>query len=342
MCSFKMPELRRDPVGGRWVIINTDYPSLPEDFHREDHKFRAMTCPFCPGNEHMTPPEVDVIRTKSSKPNSPGWQVRAVPNKFPALEIEADLDRRGIGIYDMSTGVGAHEVIAQGPDHNKEISDLSVSEVVNILSIYCRRATELAQDKRFKYVLIFKNYGPSAGASLEHPHTQLIALPMIPKNVAEELKGATSYFRFKDRCVFCDMLRQEQAEKERVITENKYFIALCPYVSRFPFEVWILPKKHNGYFCRTSKEELPELAAILKEVLLRIKSVLNDPAYNFIIHTTPANTADMEEGYHWHIEIMPKLTRTAGFEWGTGFYMVATPPEVAAKYLSKPATKVDS
>ncbi|PIQ89371.1 MAG: galactose-1-phosphate uridylyltransferase [Candidatus Omnitrophica bacterium CG11_big_fil_rev_8_21_14_0_20_42_13] len=328
-----MAQLRRDPIGGRWVIVNTEHPMLPDDFIKEEHKFKPMSCPFCPGNEHMTPPEVDVIRDENTMPNSPGWHIRAVPNKFPALIIEGDLDRRGFGIYDMSHGVGAHEVIAQSPQHDKEITDLEDGEVMNMLSMYCRRSIDLANDKRFKYIMIFKNYGPSAGASLEHPHTQLIALPMIPKNVLEELKGACSYFHYKDRCIFCDILRQEINDKDRIIVENKYFVALCPYVSRFPFEVWIMPKKHNGYFCHATHEELPEMAGILKNVLARVKAVLSNPAYNYIIHTTPVNTPDMEEGYHWHIEIMPKLTRIAGFEWGTGFYMVSTPPEIAARYL---------
>ena len=328
-----MVELRRDPLGGRWVIVDTDYPSLPGDFEKESHIFKEMACPFCPGNESITPTEIEVIRAPGSKPNTPGWQVRVVPNKFPALQIEGDLDRRGIGIYDMSRGVGAHEVIIQTPDHKKEIPDYSDEEAANVLSMYCRRSTDLSNDKRFKYVMIFKNYGPSAGASLEHPHTQLIALPMIPKNVLEEIEGARDYFNYKERCIFCDIIRQEMHEKERIICENKYYIALCPYVSRFPFEVWIMPKKHNIHFCQMAKDELPELARILKEALLRLKITLSDPAYNYIIHTAPVNTAEPEEGYHWHFEIMPKLTRVAGFEWGTGFYIVSTPPELAAKYL---------
>lgn len=328
-----MAELRRDPLGGRWVIIETDDPMQPENFIKEAHVFKSITCPFCYGNEHMSGVEVDVIRPEGSKPNSPGWSVRAVPNKFPALRIEGELDRHGIGIYDISEGVGAHEVIIDSSYHDREIPDLANEEVGDILSVYCRRSMDLIKDKRFKYIMVFKNYGPSAGASIEHPHTQLIALPMIPKNVAEELEGADAYFNYKERCIFCDMLRQEVAEKERVVIENKYYIAICPYVSRFPFEVWILPKKHNGYFCHVSKDELGDLAMILKEVLSRIKTVLSNPAYNYIIHTSPVNIADTHEGYHWHMEIMPKLTRTAGFEWGTGFYIVGTPPELAAKYL---------
>jgi len=194
------------------------------------------------------------------------------------------------------------------------------------------RALDLVKDKRFKYIMLFKNYGPSAGASLEHPHSQIIALPMIPKNVHEELVGAQEYFEYRERCIFCDILRQETQDKERIIIEDKYFMAFCPFVSRFPFEIWIVPKKHNGYFCHMSKEEIPSLANILKEVIARVKNVLPSPAYNFIIHSSPVN-GDSSESYHWHIEFMPKLTRVAGFEWGSGFYLVPTPPELAAQYL---------
>jgi UDPglucose--hexose-1-phosphate uridylyltransferase len=327
-----MAELRRDPIVGRWVIIDSEHPSGPNDFEKEMHQWRSGDCPFCYSNEAMTPPEIEVIRQTGTLPNTPGWNIRVVPNKFPALRIEGDLNRQGIGIFDMSNGIGAHEVVIETPYHHKDIPDLVNEEIENILFMLCRRALDLTKDKRFKYVMIFKNYGPSAGASLEHPHTQLIALPMVPKNVSEEIRGALNYFEYRERCIFCDILRQETQEKERIIAENKHFLAFCPFVSRFPFEVWILPKIHNGYFCHVPKEEIPGLASILKETLSKLKNTLSNPAYNFIIHTSPLDGTE-SEGFHWHIEIMPKLTRVAGFEWGTGFYIVATPPELAAKYL---------
>lgn len=327
-----MAELRRDPIVGRWVIIDTDHPSGPEDFEKEPLAFRGGDCPFCYGNEATTPPEIEVIRDPATQSNKPGWQVRVVANKFPALQIEGDIERRGLGLYDMSSGIGAHEIIVQTPYHHKELSDLEDYEVENVIKMYCRRMTDLYKDIRFKYILLFKNYGPSSGASLEHPHTQLIALPMIPKNVQEELDGAFEYFDYRERCIFCDINRQELQEKERIVFESKYFLAFCPYVSRFPFEVWIIPKKHQDAFCQMNHEQILELAKMLKSTLQRIKDVLLHPAYNFIIHTSPINT-EHREGYHWHIEIMPKLTRVAGFEWGTGFYIVPTPPELAAKYL---------
>ena len=328
-----MSDLRRDPIGGRWVIVDTDHPSKPEDFEYEQHILRGGVCPFCYGNESMTPPEIEVIRDPNTAPNTSGWQVRVVSNKFPALQIEGDLDRRGIGIYDMSNGVGAHEVLIETPYHEKDIPDLLNSEVENFLSMYCRRTQDLIKDKRFKYIMVFKNFGAAAGASLEHPHTQIIALPMVPKNVMEEIRGAHDYFDYRERCVFCDIIKQETQEKERIILENKYFLSFCPFVSRFAFEMWIMPKKHQGYFCQMSGEEVSALAAILKETIARLEKIFPHPSYNYIIHSSPINGEDSSEGYHWHIELMPKLTRVAGFEWGSGFYLVPTPPELAAKYL---------
>ena len=329
-----MSELRRDPIVGRWVIVDTDHPNRPEDFEYERHTYKGALCPFCYGNEAMTPPEIEVIRDPNTAPNSSGWQVRVVANKFPALQIEGELDRRGEGIYDFSNGVGAHEVLMETPYHHKDIPDLQNSEIENFLSMYCRRALDLAKDKRFKYIMIFKNFGAAAGASLEHPHTQLVALPMVPKSAMEEIRGAQAYFEFRERCIFCDIIRQEVQDKERVILENKYFLSFCPYVSRFPFELWIIPKKHNGYFCHLPQEEIPSLAAILKESIARLKVIFPALSYNYILHSSPTNgDTGGVEGYHWHIEFMPKLTRVAGFEQGSGFYLVSTPPELAAQYL---------
>ncbi|MDD5431424.1 MAG: galactose-1-phosphate uridylyltransferase [Candidatus Omnitrophica bacterium] len=328
-----MAELRRDPIIGRWIIVETDQPNKPEDYVHEQYVPKGGVCPFCYGNESMTPPEIDSIRHLDTQANSSGWQVRVVPNKFPALQIEGELDRRGIGIYDMSNGVGAHEVLVETPYHHKDIPDLLNEEIENFIVMYCRRINDLERDKRFKYIMLFRNYGAAAGASLEHPHTQLIALPMVPKNVMEELRGSENYFDFRDRCLFCDIIRQENQEKERIVLENKYFIAFCPYVSRFPFETWIIPKKHNGSFSRMPHEEIPAFAAILKDTISKLKKVFVNLSYNYIIHSSPINGDGGQDSYHWHLELMPKLTRVAGFEWGTGFYLVSTPPELAAQYL---------
>ncbi len=329
-----MAELRRDPIVGRWVIVDTDHPNGPKDFQYEQYIQKAGgVCPFCYGNETMTPPEIDAIREAGTAANTSGWQVRVVPNKFPALQVEGELNRRPLGIYDMSNGVGAHEVLVETPYHAKDICDLLPNEVENYLKMCCRRALDLAKDKRFKYLMFFRNFGSAAGASLEHPHTQIIALPMVPKNALEEIHGAKNYFDYRERCIFCDIIRQETQEKERIILENKYFLSFCPFVSRFPFEIWIMPKKHSGHFCFMSPEEMPALALILKETIAKIKNIFVNLSYNYIIHSAPINSDSEVEYYHWHIEFMPKLTQVAGFEWGTGFYIDPTSPELAAQYL---------
>ena len=328
-----MPELRRDPVVGRWVIVNTDDSLLPEAFEKELHEQKELrTCHFCPGRESQTPSEIEAVRAHGTHPNTPGWAVRIVPNKFPALKIEGELNKRGVGLFDMSNGVGAHEVLIETPDHNRGLADFTNEEILEVIKKYQSRSVSLSGDKRFKYILIFKNFGESAGASMEHGHSQIIALPMVPKYVREELNGAKEYYDYRGRCVFCDMIHQEYNDKERIVTENEDFISFCPYVPRYPFETWIFPKKHSSQFTTLGGDELFRLACILKEMLLRMKVALSDPSYNFFLHVTPVHYEN-QESYHWHIEIIPKLAQVAGFEWGTGFYIVPTDPKVAAQHL---------
>jgi len=330
-----MTQLRRDPIVGRWVIVEDERPWRPKDFGVCPHAYEEIThCPFCAGNERMTPPEIAAVRPTRSAPNTPGWKVRVVPNRFPALQIEGELDRQGVGLYDRTNGIGAHEVIIETPEHAKDLPDLTYDDVRMVLETYAGRSADLQRDKRFKYMMLFKNYGTEAGATLDHNHAQLIALPMIPKNVLEELDGAAAYYEYRERCIFCDILRQEEEEKERVLDENETFTAFCPYVSRFPFEMWIMPRQHKEFFCYSAPQELDALARILKDTLTRMRRTLNDPAYNFIIHTTPNDGREHPE-YHWHLEIMPRISRIAGLEWGTGLYVVPTPPEVAARYLKE-------
>ena len=327
-----MSDLRRDPVTGRWNIIDTDDPALPGAFEVESPVPSGGKCPFCYGNEAMTPPEVYAVRPAGSAANGPGWQLRVVPNRFPALKIEGELGRRGIGLFDMCNGLGAHEVIIETPDHQRQMADLSLEELAGVLKASMARSLDLRGDARFKYTLLFKNFGLSAGASLEHGHTQLIALPIIPKRVQEELRGAERYLEFRERCVFCDMLQQELQDDERLISDNRSFVAYCPFVSSFPFEIWILPRQHRADFGQVAPEELLDFGRILKDTLGRMRRVLADPPYNFILHTAPIESRERDE-YHWHLELIPKLTKVAGFEWGTGFYINPTPPELAAKLL---------
>jgi len=330
-----MPELREDPIMGRWVIIATQRAKRPNDFKSEkDAIIENDSCPFCEGNEKLTPPEVDADRTSTNDKDVPGWLTRTVPNKYPALENVVDLGKRSEGIFDMMEGVGQHEVIIESPSHVKQLADLSVEEIKKVVAVYKRRSIALGQDQRFKYVLIFKNYGLAAGASLEHSHTQLISLPIVPRRVSEEIEGIQRYFKKKNKCVFCDIIEQEKKEQKRQICENNDFYAFCPFASRSPFEVCIVPKKHQHSFVDISEDQIDSFSKILKDVLLRIKVLLDNPPYNFIIHTSPLN-GKADELLHWHVELMPKLTKIAGFEWGTGFYINSTPPELASECLKE-------
>jgi len=333
-----MSQLRRDPITGRWIIVTTEAATKPGEFVFEKHKKKKdKNCPFCLGNESMTPPEITAHR-KEGKTNTPGWWVRVVPNKFPALKIEGKLNKEGIGVFDKINGIGAHEVIIDNPDHLSEISDCSDYQAEEIIWAYLGRSNDLRRDRRFKYILIFKNYGKPAGASLEHPHSQVIALPIVPKRVNEEVISANKYYEYKERCVFCDMLRQEEEEKERVVLENEDFMCFCPFVSRFPYEMWIMPKRHHSDFnsLELKKEGVKNLGLILRDSMKKLKLTLGDPPYNYIIHTSPINGHERED-YHWHIEIMPRLIEVAGFEWGSGFYINPVAPEVAARNLKKSA-----
>jgi len=329
-----MPDLRRDPVVGRWVIISTERAGRPRDFfHVEPTRpSSAGLCPFCPGQEHLTPREVLAYRPQAGEANSPGWTVRVVPNKFPALQVEGDLGRVGVGLYDRMNGLGAHEVIIETADHKDTLADLPSKRIEDVLWAYRDRVVDLKRDLRFRYILVFKNHGAPAGATLEHTHSQLIALPVIPTIVMNEIEGCRTHFQQKERCIYCDIIRQEQEDSERIVAENQEFLCVAPFAARFPFEMWILPKRHAAYFEESQKGQFELLAPNLSEALRRMDRVLSRPAYNFILHTSPLHEKT-DPFYHWHIEIIPKLTQVAGFEWGTGFYINPVTPEDSAKFL---------
>jgi UDPglucose--hexose-1-phosphate uridylyltransferase len=328
-----VPELRKDPITGRWVIISTDRQKRPNDFRLERSAASGREqCPFCPGHEAMTPPEILAYRQNGGAANAPGWELRVVPNKYPALQVEGTIDREGEGIFDRMNGIGAHEVIIETPDHDRSLALMSEPEIERVLWAYRERMLDLKQDHRLRYILVFKNHGAAAGATLEHPHSQLIALPIVPDFVREELEGARLHYQVKERCVFCDVVQQEGRDGQRVIQENADVIALAPYAPRFAFETWLLPKRHGARYETAPRHEYESLARLLKSVLQRLDRALEAPPYNLIVHTSPFSE-EVGQLYHWHIEIMPKLTRVAGFEWGTGFYINPTPPEEAARVL---------
>ncbi len=327
-----MPELRKDPITGRWVIIATDRAKRPSDFIRQPvPPALPGICPFDSGNEHKTPPEILAYRNSGGR-DEPGWRVRVVPNKFPVLGIEGDLNREGEGMYDKMNGIGAHEVIIETPQHSVTLGEMPEHQIEEVLWAFKDRVSDLKKDRRFRYIILFRNHGEAAGASLEHPHSQLIALPVIPKRVKEEVDGGRLFYEMKERCIYCDIIRQETTAGTRLVSETERFTVLEPYAPRFPFETWILPKRHLSHYEDSDAPMLKDMAWVLRSTMRKMEKVLERPAYNFIVHSAPVQEAELPY-YHWHVEIIPKLTKVAGFEWGTGFYINPTPPEESARFL---------
>lgn len=336
-----MSELRWDPLKLHWVIIATERGRRPRDFQVEPNEAEMTSCPFCYGNEDKTPAEIFAIRP-SGPANAPNWKVRVIPNKYPVLRIEGEIKSKGYGLYDVMTGIGAHEVIIETPQHEKGLADLSVVEVTDVLVAYRARFLDLRRDSRFRYMVLFKNHGVRAGATLAHSHSQLIAVPLTPPVAATELKICRDFYANKERCIFCDLIDFELTCGDRVVKEFPNFVSVTPYASCFPFELRLYPKKHSHDFAMMDDGQLAELAAAMKDMLLRLKTVLKDPPYNFILHSAPPQQqrlgkpeywGSLEYDYHWHIELVPRLTQIAGFEWGTGFYINPTSPEDAALFL---------
>jgi len=329
---------------GRWVIISTERAKRPDEFLPlvPAQNEAQPDCPFCQGHEAKTPPEILAVRPSGAPANTPGWSVRVVPSISPVLGIEGKLEHRAKGLYDVATGIGAHEVVVETPEHISSLGQLAQEQIKQVIDTYIQRITDLEQDPRFKYVLLFKNYGSAAGEGrFRHSRSQLIALPINPIRLKDELHGARQYFELKERCIFCDILRQELEAGQRIAVETTHFVALTPFASRFPFELWILPKEHAADFIHLAPEGRADLARILKTTLSKLSRVLHDPPYNTILHTAPFRRPragywrTIDQDFHWHLEIMPRLTRVAGFEWGSGFYINPTPPEEAARFLKE-------
>jgi UDPglucose--hexose-1-phosphate uridylyltransferase len=339
-----MRELRKDPVLNRWVVISTERNLRPSDFESFGAYINhtGEPDPFAEGNEALTPPEIYALRPYNTRPNSPGWTVRVIPNKYPALGIEGDLDPRGYGLYDRMNGVGAHEVIIETPNTDEHLHQLSLEQITAILSTIRLRIEDLSRDLRFAYILPFKNHGYAAGASLRHTHSQIIATPVVPARVVEELSAAQAHWDQKRRSIFSDIMDQELMMGERIVCDSQYYLAFCPFASSSPFEVHIYPKRREQDYRNVDLEELKGLSEVIKMVLLKWQSAIGDVAYNMLIRSAPYDTPisplrrdfpHMAAFYSWHVEMFPRLSRGAGFEWGTGFYINSTPPEDAAQFL---------
>ncbi len=332
-----MSEVRRDIVTDTWVIIDIENDEIP--VVSAEVAESAGPCPFCEGNELQTPHEIFAVRS-GTQANSPGWKVRVVPNLHPILRVEGELEKFGVGVYDMVTGTGANEVIIEAPNHITNIADLNEEHIGFVLHTYQMRIADLHKDKRIRYVLIFKNYGRLAGSStISHVHSDLIALPATPNRVKQKLNGAYEYYRYKERCLFCDIIQQEIEMGERLILQTERFVAFAPYASRFPVEVMVIPKHHAFSYKMVSATETKELAYVLKKVFTAIRSGFSDPPYNMVLTDSPnlLPMADywktIEQDFHWHIEIIPRIYRTTGFELGTGFYINRFGPERSARIL---------
>ncbi len=327
-----MPEFRKDPIVGRWTIIAEERAKRPMPLRQPSYLGSEGLCPFCEGNERFTPPEIAAFRGHGAGPNGTGWRVRAVPNRHPALAIEERLDKRGEGVYDRIGGVGAHEVIIEGPEHHDSLSCLTPERVREILWMYRDRLLDLKNDTRFVHGLIFKNRGAAAGATLEHGHSQLLMSPVTPPIIEQEINGARRFFDYRGRCIYCDIIEQELGDERRIVMDSSQFVVYCPYASRFPFEMAIAPKRHASRFDQLTKGEIDELGSVLREAVWRLELALDDPAYNSVIHSAAFDPHDLPH-YHWHFEIVPRLAPIGGLEWGAGYFVNPVAPETAARCL---------
>jgi UDPglucose--hexose-1-phosphate uridylyltransferase len=334
-----MSELRQNRATKRWVIIAGERAQRPDDFRvqamGEPLPLHDPLCPFCPRNESKTPAEVMALRKPGSSANGPGWDLRVVPNKFPALQPVGDLERREErDFFRKMDGLGVHEVIIESPVHNQTLGTMTYRKVEQILLAYRERFLQLGADPRFQMVTIFRNNGQRAGTSLAHPHSQLIATPIVPSHTRHLLEEAMRHYDDWGSCVFCDMIREELKVGKRVVLETADYVAFEPFASRVPFETWIVPKKHNASFGNITPEEAKKCARVLRRLLGSMYRLLGDFDYNYIVSTAPFKDAN-ESYYHWHISILPRLTTPAGFELGSGIYITVVFPEDTAKYLAR-------
>jgi UDPglucose--hexose-1-phosphate uridylyltransferase len=332
------PEFRRDPLHDTWVVFAPERQRRPQDFLPPTLQSTELD-PFAEGNERLTPPEVYSIRKEKTKPNEPGWRVRVVPNRYPAMRVEGPLEASPVGLYDHLTGIGAHEVIIETPDARLALEDLDVSAITEVFAAYRERIIDLDKDPRFQHIYVFKNVGPSAGASLAHAHSQLVALPIIPPFVEGKLLRARAHYQLKHRSLFSDILHTEREDGSRLVAENDGYVLFCPYASRFPFELAIFPKRHHPDYTSCTSTEIQDLAEIVRFALQRLNIVLETPGYNLLLHQAPLRRAINERfasarfDYCWHLEIVPRFNALAGFEIGLGSYINTVYPEEAARFL---------
>ncbi|MBS7626787.1 galactose-1-phosphate uridylyltransferase [Candidatus Bathyarchaeota archaeon] len=329
-----MAELRFDPAADEWVIMAHERIGRPSDFEvHQKHKPAPSwvdDCPFCPGNESLTPPELAVY---CKNEDTSKWQVRVIPNKFPALNPGISAEKRFVDKYfEGVEGIGHHEVVVESPIHNEKISEMDPSDVELILKAYIDRVRVLSEREYVKSVVIFKNHGPSAGTSILHPHSQIIATPTLTNQMRKRLQVAVEYYSRMKNCLYCDINKWEHESGRRIIYEGKYFIVFNPYASHYSYETWISPIEHSSCFSNINRGGVEELSGVLPDILRRIESILGNPDYNYILHTA-LNRCNGDWPLHWYIQIVPRISVIGGFEIGSGTYINPTLPEDAAKSM---------
>lgn len=329
-----MPEIRQDVTTREWIIFAKERARRPDDFrcstNARSQKIFVANCPFCPGNEDLTVRELYSERLGNETMQ---WGVRVVPNLFPALVGEGSLNRVVEGaLFHRLDGIGQHEVVIETPMHNRFLFDMDDAEVLSVVNAYRKRFAELRKDKRIKVILIFKNHGKAAGTSLEHPHSQIIATPVVPAYIRNKYEIATMYFDDTERCIYCDVVHEEMRLKTRIVLATDFFVAFHPFASKAPFETWIAPLRHCSSFGKITDEEAADFARVLRIVLKKMYIGLGNPDFNYVIHTAPLMDED-KHYYLWHMQIMPRLTTPAGFELGSGMSINTALPEETAEYL---------
>ncbi|MEW6746321.1 MAG: DUF4931 domain-containing protein [Planctomycetota bacterium] len=339
-----MSELRWDALRRQWVILASERASRPNEFFGTPER-HPKVCPFCEGHESETLPEICAVRAPGSMPDRPGWQVRCFGNKFPAVEFGPAWPAGAPDLGCRRQGTGAHEVVVESPWHDRFLEDLDEGHVALVLGMFRERLRRLQEDPRFEYVFVFKNHGAAAGASLRHPHSQIIALPFLPLVVRTELRGAREHLRATGRCLFCDLVARDADGGARLVSDDWGFSTVTPFASRFSYELVLAPTVHAAAFDEIADGELTLLARALMGALRRLRGALGDSPYNLLLHTSPVRgrrgrTGEecwLREGFHWHIEILPRVGYLAGFEWGTGESINSVPPEEAAARLRRVA-----
>ncbi|MBA3533273.1 MAG: HIT domain-containing protein [Ardenticatenales bacterium] len=326
-----MPELRQNLATKEWVIIATERARRPEEFVEPTHARTderpdwLADCPFCPGNEEL---DLEVLRI----PQEGAWQLRVVCNKYPALQREGERTFSFDGIHRMISGVGHHEVLIETPRHNSAPALQRSDEVALMLRAFQLRGQEVTTDPRVQHLIYFKNHGVRAGTSLLHPHTQLIGLPVVPHTIRLRTEEARRYFDDHGMCVFCKMIEDELSDGVRIVMESEHFVAFVPFAAFSPFHLWILPRRHHSNFLDTQANEIADLGHLLRQVLRKFYVGLNDPDYNYVIRSAPIHDPAMEY-LHWYLALVPRVSRAAGFELGSGMFINIALPEASAAFL---------